>query len=183
MALSAAQAGMSIRAQQVQAETQEKVQANASEMERRRYLNEASALRIRENQEAIAAAQKIQYNQIKGEEAKSTARTAAGEAGVTGQAVNQTIAALEQAQAKGNFSIAQNMKMKNVQNELRLRDMGLNHQNNLLRINKPIEEVDYFGSVMDGALFGMQMGSLGKEAGFKGFFGKEGFFGKDKPVV
>ena len=36
--------------------------------------------------------------------------------------------------------------MRNVQSDLRLRDMGLNHQNNLLRINKPIDKPNVLGA-------------------------------------
>ena len=38
-----ASAGLQIRGQQIQAKTQEKVQANASDVERQRYLNEVSS--------------------------------------------------------------------------------------------------------------------------------------------
>ena len=173
MVLSAAQAGMSIMGQKQQADAQRKVQRNASEAERQRYLNEASAQRIRDAQESIADAQKIQFNQRQGMKTKATARTAAGEAGVTGQAVSQLIQTIDRQQAGDNFAIAQNTGMRNVESELRLRNMGLNHQNNLLRINKPIEQPNVLGALMDGAQFGMQMGALGKEAGLEGFFGKK----------
>ena len=171
--MAVAQAGMSIQGQNQKADAQRKVQRNASEAERQRYLNEASAQRIRDAQESIADAQKIQFNQRQGMETKATARTAAGEAGVTGQAVSQLIQTIDRQQAGDNFAIAQNTGMRNVESELRLRNMGLNHQNNLLRINKPIEQPNVLGALMDGAQFGMQMGSLGKEAGLEGFFGKK----------
>ena len=171
--MSVAQAGMSIQGQKQQADAQRQVQRNASEAERRRYLNEAASQRIRDAQQSIADAQKIQFNQRQGIKTKATARTAAGEAGVTGQAVSQLIQSIDRQQAGDNFAIQQNIAMRNVQSDLRLRDMGLNHQNNLLRINKPIDKPNVLGALMDGAQFGMQMGALGKEAGLEGFFGKK----------
>lgn len=170
--MAVAQTGMSIAGQKQQQKTQEKVQANASEVERRRHLNEQSAMRVRQAQEAVADAQKIQFNRQKAQQAKATARVSAGESGVTGQAVNNLMMSITQQEAKGRFAFAQQAGMRDVSRDMRLTNMGIGHQQNMLRINKPIEQVDYLGSLMDGAQFGMQMGSLGKEAGLDGFFGK-----------
>ena len=50
-------------------------------------------------------AQKIQFNQRQGIKTKATARTAAGEAGVTGQAVSQLPQSIDRQQAGDNFAI------------------------------------------------------------------------------
>ncbi len=172
MILGAAQAGMSIMGQRQQADMQKKVQANATEMEQQRYRNEATAQRIRDAQESVADAQKIQFNQRQARKTKATATVAALESGVQGGVLQGLLQNIDRQQATDNFAIQQNVAMRNTQSELRLRDMGLNHRNNLLRINKPIEQPNILGSLIDGAQFGMQMGSLGKEAGLEGFFGK-----------
>ncbi len=172
MILGAAQAGMSIMGQKQQADAQEQVQANATEMEQQRYRNEATAQRIRDAQNAVADAQKIQFNQRQGDQTKATGTLAALEGGVQGNVLQGLLTNIDRLQATDNFAIQQNVAMRNTQSELRLRDMGLNHKNNLLRINKPIEQPNYLASLIDGASFGMQMGALGKEAGLEGFFGK-----------
>ena len=173
MILGAAQAGMSIMGQTQQAKAQKQIQANATEMERVRYRNEAAAQRIRDAQESVADAQKIQFNRQQAIKTKATATVAALESGVQGGVLQGLLQNIDRQQATDNFAIQQNVAMRNVQSELRLRDMGLNHRNNLLRINKPIEQPNILGALLDGAQFGMQMGSLGKEAGLEGFFDKK----------
>jgi len=170
--LGAAQAGMSIAGQRQQVAAQKQIQANASKIENQRYRNEAIAQRIRDAQEAVADAQKIQFNQRQARKTKATATVAALESGVQGGVLQGLLQNIDRQQATDNFSIQQNVAMRNVQSDLRLRDMGLNNRNNLLRINRPIEQPNVLSSLIDGAQFGMQMGSLGKEAGLDGFFGK-----------
>jgi predicted phage tail protein len=177
--MAVAQTDMSIAGQKAQQKAQEKVQANASEVERRRHLNEMTATRIRQAQEAVADAQKLQANRARAKAAKATAITSAGEAGVTGQVVNNLLASIGQQEAQGRFAFEQQAGMRDVARDMRLMNMGIGHQQNMLRINKPIQEVDYLGSLIEGAQFGMQMGSLGKEAGMEGFFGQGSGGGTD----
>jgi tRNA U54 and U55 pseudouridine synthase Pus10 len=73
LALGAVSTGLQIRGQQIQAKTQRRVQANASKVERQRYLNEVSSLRTQQSQEQVALAQKLQANKRKAMEAQSTA--------------------------------------------------------------------------------------------------------------
>ena len=153
--LGAASAGLQIRGQQVQAKTQRKVQENASKVERQRYLNEVSSLRTQQSQEQLALAQKLQSNKRAAMEAQSTARVSALAAGVSGISVDALKNDLARKEALYNQSVSTQSKMLDVRRELALRDSGLGFTNNMLRINRPIEEVDYAGALVDGAKTGL----------------------------
>jgi len=88
-------------------------------------------------------------------EAQSTAVVAAGEAGVAGLSVDALKQDLTRKEAMYNQSVNKQSKMLDVRRELALRDSGLGFTNNMLRINRPIEEVDYAGALVSGAKTGL----------------------------
>jgi len=150
-----ASSALQIRGQQIQAKTQRRVQENASKVERQRYLNEVSSLRTQQSQEQLALAQKLQSNKRAAMEAQSTARVSALEAGVAGISVDALKQDLSRKEALYNQSVSTQSKMLDVRRELALRDSGLGFTNNMLRINRPIEEVDYAGALVGGAKTGL----------------------------
>ena len=131
------------------------VQRRASAAERQRYLNEVSSMRVQQRQEQIAAAQRIQESTRKAREARATARVSAGEAGVSGLSVDALINDLTREEASYRFATNKQTQMNDVNRTLQLRDAGLGFQNNLLRINRPIEQPDYLGAALSGAQTGM----------------------------
>jgi len=153
--LGVASTALQIRGQQIQAKTQRKVQANASDVERQRYLNEVSSLRTQQGQEQVAMAQKLQSNKTRAREARATARVSAGEAGVAGLSVNALMNDLTRKEAMYNNSVNTQAQMLDVRRDLSLRDAGLGFTNNMLRINRPIEEVNYAGALVSGAQTGL----------------------------
>lgn len=153
--LGAASTGLQIRGQQIQAKVQRKTQENASKVERQRYLNEVSSLRTQQSQEQLALAQKLQANKRAAMEAQSTARVSALAAGVSGISVDALKQDLSRKEGLYNQSVSTQSKMLDVRRELALRDSGLGFTNNMLRINRPIEEVDYAGALVDGAKTGL----------------------------
>ncbi len=153
--LGIAQAGMQIQGQKQQAKTQAKVQANASAAERQRYLQEVSSMRVQQGQEQVAAAQRIQASTRKAREARATARVSAGEAGVAGLSVDALINDLTKQEAEYSFATQQQTQMNDVGRTMQLKDAGLGFTNNMLRINKPIEQPDYLGAALSGAQTGM----------------------------
>ena len=161
-----ASTGLQIRGQQIQAKTQARVQENASKVERQRYLNEVSSLRTQQAQEQVAAAQKLQANKTKAREARATARVSAGEAGVAGLSVNALMNDLTRKEAMYNNSVNTQGQMLDVRRELSLRDAGLGFTNNMLRINRPIEEVNYAGALVSGAQTGLSTFSALQGSGF-----------------
>ena len=171
IALGAAQGGMTYIGQQQAARTQEKVQRRATEAEQKRYLQEVSATRLRERQEQIAAAQKIQQSATKSREARATARVSAGEAGVAGLSVDALINDLSRQEAEFNFSVAQQLAFSGQNRALGLTDSQMRSRMNLLSINKPIEQPNLLGSVLSGVSTGLSayagMDAAGLNSGAK----------------
>jgi len=166
ISLGVASAGLQIRGQQIQAKTQEKLQSNASKVERQRYLNEVSSLRTQQAQEQVAMAQKLQSNKTRAREARATARVSAGEAGVAGLSVNALMNDLTRKEAMYNNSVNTQAQMLDVRREISLRDSGLGFTNNMLRINRPIEEVNYAGALVSGAQAGLSTYGALQGSGF-----------------
>ena len=163
--LGALQANHSYQGQKQQAKAQEQMQRNASIAEQQRYLSEVSASRLRERQEKVAAAQRIQQSTTKAREARATARVSAGEAGVAGLSVDALINDLTRKEGEFNFSIQQQLQFSDQNRALGFEDSANRSRMNLLSINKPIAQPDLFGSLLSGAQTGMSAYSFGKDAG------------------
>jgi len=150
-----AQTISSVVGQRQQAEMQQQAQANASVQERQRYLAEVSAMRTQQQQEMIARAQKIQEASKRGMEARSRARVAAGESGVSGLSVDALMGDLTRQEASYVFSEQKQAEMTDVNRQLQLKEAGIGFNRNMLRINKPIEQPDYLGSALGGIQSGL----------------------------
>ena len=157
---------MQIRGQRQQAEAQEQSQRNATIAEQQRHLSEMSASRLRERQEMVSAAQRIQQSTTKAREARATARVSAGEAGVTGLSVDSLINDMTRKEAEFSFSVQQQMQMGSVNRKLAFEDGSNQTRMNILGINRPINQPDYFGAMLSGAQTGMSAYSFGNDAGF-----------------
>tara|TARA_B100000989_G_C19517480_1_gene462402 strand:+ start:1533 stop:2111 length:579 start_codon:yes stop_codon:yes gene_type:complete len=160
-----AQAGTSIIGQRQQARAQEKVQRNATIAEQQRYLAEVSASRLKERQEKIAAAQRIQESTTKAREARATARVSAGESGVAGLSVDSLINEMTRKEAAYSFSVQQQMQFANMNRQLGLEDSAMRSRMNLLSINKPIAQPNYLGALLSGAQTGLSAYSAADTAG------------------
>ena len=158
-----ASAGAQMYGQRQQAKTQAKVQKNASAAERERYLREVSSMRVQQGQEEVEAAQRVNESARKAREARSTARVSAGEAGVAGLSVDALINDLTREEANYNFATQQQLQMSDVNRTLQLGDAGLGFTNNMLRINKPIEQPDYLGAAISGAQTGLSTYDVTKD--------------------
>ena len=165
LALGAAQMSMSVSGQKQQAKAQAKAQQNATIAEQQRYLTEMSAVRLRERQEKVAAAQRIQQATKKAQEARATARVSAGEAGVAGISVDALINDLTRKEGEFTSSIQQQLRLGDVNRTLGFEDAANRSRMNLLSINKPIAQPDYAGAAISGAQTGMSAYSFGKESG------------------
>jgi len=163
--LGIASAVSSMRGQRQQAEAQEQAQSDASILEQQRYLAEMSASRLKERQEKVAAAQRIQQSTTKAREARATALTSAFEGGVTGLSVDGLINSMTRKEAEFGFSVQQQMQMGSLNRTIGFEDGYNRHRMNLLGINKPINQPDYLGSLVSGAQVGMNAYSFGSDAG------------------
>lgn len=153
--MAVAQAGTTVIGQQQQAKTQAEAQRRASAAERQRYLHEVSSMRMQQQQEQVQAAQKLSESARKAMEARATARVSAGESGVAGLSVDALINDLTRKEAEYSFNVQEQGRMSDVNRQLQLRDAGLGFTNNMLRINKPIEQPDYLGAALGGAQTGL----------------------------
>lgn len=161
--LAVAQTGATIMGQRQAASAQERAQANASKAERQRYLHEVSSMRIQQGQEQVAAAQRLQESTKKAREARATARVSAGEAGVAGLSVDALINDLTRKEAEYNFNTQKQLQMSDVNRTMQLEQAGLGFTNNMLRINKPIEQPNYLGAALSGAQTGLSTYSVTKD--------------------
>lgn len=166
IAVSVLSTGAQIRAQQQAAAAQAKAQRNATIAEQQRLLQEMTSMRLQEQQENIAAAQRVQVASKKAEEAKATARVSAGEAGVAGLSIDALINDLSREEAEYRYSVTQQQEFTNVNRDLQMRDAQLGSTMNLLRINKPIQQPDFLGSAIRGASTGLSIARAGQ--GFTG---------------
>jgi len=159
------QAGSTIQGQRQQAQAQEQAQRNATIAEQQRHLTEMSASRLKERQEKVAAAQRIQQSTTKAREARATARVSAGESGVAGLSVNALINDMTRKEAEFSFSVQQQMQFANINRQLGFEDGANRSRMNLLSINKPIAQPNYLGAALGGAQTGMSAYSAFNQAG------------------
>jgi len=157
--LAIASTASSVMGQKQATDAQEQAQVNASKAERQRHLHEVSAMRQQQGQELVAAALKLAASSKKAMEARAMVKTSAGESGVAGLSVDALINDLTRKEAEHNFTVNQQTQMSDVNRQLQLRDAGLGFTNNMLRINKPIEQPDYLGAVISGASTGLSANS------------------------
>jgi hypothetical protein len=165
-AIGGLQAHNTYQGQKAQAKVQEKMQLRASIQEQQRHLQEMTAMRTKERQEAISAAQQRGQITKQAREARATARVSSGEAGVSGNSVDALMNAFTQNEATALFSITQQEEFMDQNRALGITDAQMRTTGNLLRINKPIAKPDLFGAVLSGAQTGMSMYSFGKDMGF-----------------
>ena len=163
--LGTASTAASIIGQKQTAEAQEKAQRNATIAEQQRHLSEMSAMRLRERQEKIAAAQRIQQSTTKAREARATARVSAGESGVAGLSVDALINDMTRKEAEFSFSVQQQMQFANMNRQLGFEDGANRSRMNLLSINKPIAQPNYLGAALSGASTGLSAYSAMNTAG------------------
>lgn len=166
-ALAIGSAASTIQGQKQSAKAQAKVQRRASLAERQRHLREMSAMRLQQRQEQVAAAQGIQQSTTKAREARARARVSAGEAGVAGLSVDALINDLTRQEADYRFSVQQQQEFDDVNRGLAFKDSAMQSRMNLLSINKPIEQPNYFGALLEGAQTGMSVYSFGVDTGLK----------------
>ena len=165
VAIGAAQTANSIIGQRQQATMQEQAQETASIQERQRYLAEVSAMRTQEQQEMVARAQRIQKASKRAMEAKARATVAAGESGVSGLSVQALLGDFSRQEAQYVFSEQQQAEMADVNRQIQLQESGIGFSRNMLRINKPIEQPNYLGSVLGGIQTGLSNYSVMSNAG------------------
>lgn len=143
-----ASAALSIRGQQMQRKQQAEVQDRATIAASQQHAARVSALRARQNQEAIVVSRQVQDQSRRAIEAGARGRTAAGESGAVGTNVDALLADFNRKFADYRFTAHQQQNMANHNRELAMKDAGLQFQQNWIDINKPLPEVDYAGAAI-----------------------------------
>jgi hypothetical protein len=69
--------------------------------------------------------------------------------------VDALINDLTRKEAEYSFNVQKQTQMSDVNRQLQLRDSGLGFTNNMLRINKPIEQPNYLGAALGAAQTGL----------------------------
>jgi len=166
LAVGALTAATSAVGQKQQADTQERQQKLASQLERQRYLEEVTSIRQQQSQEQVALSQRLQNADVQAMEAKSKAIVSAGEGGVAGLSVEALVANISRKEATYAFSERKQAEMVDTSRTLGLQTAGAGYQRNLFSINKPIEQPNYIGSALSGVQAGMGIYGSAQKAGF-----------------
>ena len=105
-------------------------------------------MRLKEAQEDLALANEIKEATRKSKEARATAMVSAGESGVSGLSIDALIDDYTR-QAEHRFTLNEQARLTGINNQLQLQEAGFRNQDNLIRINKPIQKPDYLGSAVN----------------------------------
>ena len=163
-----ASAGASFIGQRQAASAQERAQANATELEQARYLDQVNAARVQQAQEQVARAQRIGAASRGNQLAMARARVAAGEAGVTGLSVQALIDSMTANFARNRFSETRRAEMQDVNRNLALNDARMRSRMNLLGINQPIQQENPLQALLTGVQVGTSMQTVANEWGSGG---------------
>ena len=136
-AVSGVQGALQFSAQRQQAKAQAAYQAQAQAVERQRFQREQSATRLREAQDKIAEARKMEQLALEQRQRVSTGVTAMGEAGAISEAPIDDLYAqygrVKEAQAR-------QQEFKAVGTELALEEQGFGFQQEMMRLSKPVSK-------------------------------------------
>ena len=168
--LGAATSGTSFAAQSAQAKAQKSQQEQLGELEKQRYLTEASQVRQKQALEAEASALEQSKIQKEGRRQQATARTAAGEAGVTGLSADTLLNeyAAQEASLRSQANRQQQLNERYTEQSLEASRLG--SQFNMARINEPISRPSALTLALGIGSAGLDSARTYKE--FGGKFGK-----------
>ena len=156
------------------AKEQAKAQLLASVAETKRHEHRMSSERLAQSQRETSTALEALKANREAEEGMGTTRTAATEGGVEGNAVGLAVADFAQKNAAYQTQLMLQERMNNASMIMDFRGGGLQYQQNLTKINKPIQGPDYLGTFLNvggqalgqfqtGQLRELQMDNLGLE--------------------
>ena len=134
---------------QVQAaKAQAKAQQMASIKEMERQQHAMSSERLRQSQEETTAAMEALKANREADEAMSTTAVAGEEAGVEGNAVGLAIADFAQKNAAYQAALSIQERMNESSRQMAFTGSGLQYQQNLMNINKPIQRPNFLGTFL-----------------------------------
>tara|TARA_R110002110_G_scaffold125763_1_gene304069 strand:+ start:69 stop:599 length:531 start_codon:yes stop_codon:yes gene_type:complete len=134
--------------QRKQAQQQQRYQSQAAGAERQRFIQEQSALRMRQAQEQEAMNAELGDIALKSREAISRYGVSAGEAGVSGASVAMGGEDLTREWLNYSTRITRQQELQNINAGLALTDAGYRTQMNQIGINKPIDRPSFLTGVL-----------------------------------
>ena len=149
-AASVAGAGLSVAAQMGQNAAQRQINEIQTKNAQKAAQDNYAALALMSEQETENAEQQIAENNMKAREATSTARVAAGEAGVSGLSVDALLRDLNGQRDRFNDGVTQNLERTH--DQLQREAEGVNNQlSSQIASLTPISPVNYLGETLGAA--------------------------------
>lgn len=159
------QAGVQYAGQQKQAKQQRRYQAQASEAEGQRFIQEQSAMRMREAQEQEAMNAELRGIKIKSWEEIERAGVAADQAGVSRDSLSLKALLDDYTRQEADYRVAltQQQEFRNINTGLALTDAEYRTMNNQIGINKPINQPSFLTAGLNAAQSAMSGYRTGME--------------------
>ena len=145
-AVSGVQGVLQFSAQRQQAKQQAAYQAQAQAVERQRFQREQSATRLREAQDKIAEARKMEQLALENKQRVSTGVTAMGDALAMS---NAPIDDLYAQYGRVKEAQARQQEFKAVGTELALEEQGFGFQQEMMRLSKPVSKPSLLLSALE----------------------------------
>ena len=149
LALGAGSSALQFAGQRQQARQQRQYQQRAAQAERQRAEMEKRSLVIRQAQEKKATAREIGEIGRRAEEARSTIRVSAGQAGVTGKSVDALLKQYTADEAALRMGAIRQQEMKDLQAGLAFTDAEMRTRNRLIDINRPVPEQNLLAGTLN----------------------------------
>lgn len=140
LALTTASGVSSYMAQSAAADAQEEYNAQLRENAKQAYQNDLDALRLQQEQDVNASEEEILKNQIEARQTKARAKTAAGEAGVSGLSVSALLNDYNRQEAAYKDSIEHNLENRHKQRDLERTSAHTRYKsrvNSIQPVNRP----------------------------------------------
>ena len=138
-AVSVASSGLQYAGQQQQAKAQAKYQKQAQEAERQRFLQEQSAIRLKEAQEQTAANEELADIARRTQAAMGTATAAAANRGITGLSLEALYDDITRQAGDVQFRLAQQQGFRETATGMALEQARFATQQRQIGLNKPIK--------------------------------------------
>lgn len=156
-ALGVASSALQIQGQAQMAKTQAAYQRQASEQENKRLAAEQTAVRIRQAQEQVAKAQRITAITKEAEKKRATAIVSSAEAGVAGLSVDALENSITSSEGQAVYALGKQQEFADVARQFSFENSQVASEMNQIRINKPINQTDFAGSLLSGARTGLSI--------------------------
>lgn len=153
--------GVQFVAQRQQTRRQEAYNREAVELEKKRAIAEAQSIRLQQSQQDQAVSREIQDVQRRSREAQATAQVAAGEAGVSGLSVDQTLAEYDVSLGRFLEQTQYQQKLNALSADLQLRDTFAASTMEQHRLDSPVNQPSILEGVTSMATAGIQGYSTG----------------------